>query len=183
MKTPFFLITITLTYFATVGVSSTSYAFSPRSSGFSSSALYPFALAYEGHEHAPAGSGMQMSEEEEHEHSMLEIPTGQLLPTVSLISYPDPQRGWNLEIQVTNFKFAPENINQPSIPTEGHAHLYVDGKKITRLYSNWYYLENLAPGKHEITVSLNTNGHETLMHDGKPIQATIALEVPMPTAK
>lgn len=36
------------------------------------------------------------------------------------------------------------------------AHLSVDGTKITRLYGNWYYLESLPAGRHEITVSLNT---------------------------
>ncbi|NJR67029.1 MAG: hypothetical protein HC772_19685 [Leptolyngbyaceae cyanobacterium CRU_2_3] len=100
-----------------------------------------------------------------------------------MIAHPDPRRGWNLEVQVTNFKFAPEHISQASIPTEGHAHLYVNGEKMTRIYGNWYYLDGLAPGTHEITVSLNANGHETLMHNGEPIQSTVTVEVPMPSAQ
>lgn len=121
-----------------------------------------------GHEHS-----------NEHEHGAIEIPISQPVPTVNLIAHPDSRQGWNLEMQVTNFQLAPEHVNQPSTTTsEGHAHLYVDGVKITRLYSNWYYLESLPPGKHEVTVGLNANGHEALMHNGRPIQATVMIEVP-----
>ena len=35
---------------------------------------------------------------------------------------------------------------------EGHTHLYIDGEKITRVYSNWYYLGKLEPGEHTIRV-------------------------------
>lgn len=87
------------------------------------------------------------------------------------------RQGWNLEVQVSNFTFAPSQVNQASIPTEGHAHLYIDGVKITRLYASWYYLESLAPGTHAITVNLNANGHETLMHNGQPIAATASVGV------
>lgn len=115
---------------------------------------------------------------EDHAHGTLEIPPGQPVPTVNLVVHPDARRGWNLEVQLTNFAFAPERVNQISVPTEGHAHLYVDGSKIARLYGNWYYLESLPPGRHEITVSLNANGHEALTHNGQPIESTVAIDVP-----
>lgn len=73
-----------------------------------------------------------------------------------------------------------ENINKAAKPGEGHAHLQVNGKKITRLYSSWYYLENLQPGKNAIAISLNANSHETLAHNGKMIQDTEIVEVPAP---
>ncbi len=142
----------------------------------------PLHYAHEGHSHSePHGAGSahphsppspHHSGKNDHEHGMLEIPPGQPVPTVDLIIHPDARRGWNLEIQVTNFTFAPERVNQASNFQEGHGHLYVDGVKITRLYGNWYYLESLAPGTREITVSLNANGHEALMHNGQPIQVT-----------
>jgi hypothetical protein len=131
--------------------------------------------APEAHQHSqdPAHS------ENNHEHGSIEVPANQPMPTVNLVVHPDQRQGWNLEVQVTNFKFAPEQVNQATGTTaEGHAHLYIDGIKITRLYSNWYYLESLAPGSHEIAVSLNTNTHETLLHDGQPIQSTVVIDVP-----
>jgi hypothetical protein len=108
---------------------------------------------------------------------MMEIPVGQPLPTVRLTIHPDARQGWNLEVQTTNFRFAPESVNQVSTAIEGHAHLYINGVKITRLYGNWYYLESLAPGRHQITVRLNTNGHEMLMHDGQAIEDTATIEI------
>ncbi len=113
-------------------------------------------------------------------HKMMEIPEAQAIPSVNLIVHPDPMRGYNLEVQVTNFKFAPENVNTAARPGEGHAHLYVNGKKIARLYGNWYYLENLQPGKNKITVSLNANSHEVLARDRKIIQDTEIVQVPAP---
>lgn len=138
----------------------------------------PWRYAHPGHSHShgePHGSDHPHSPHhgaDDHEHGMLEIPPRQPVPTVELVIHPDARRGWNLEIKVTNFTFAPERVNQASNFQEGHGHLYIDGVKITRLYGNWYYLESLAPGTHEVTVSLNANGHEALMHNGRPIQAT-----------
>lgn len=130
------------------------------------------------HSHDSHGSGMPGGHEPPHgEHQMMAIPDGQPIPTVKLLVREDAMQGWNLELQVENFQFAPEHIAQPSIPTEGHAHLYVNGKKIARLYGNWYHLAELPPGVNEVTVSLNTNGHETLTFNGQPIQDTVTIEV------
>lgn len=110
-------------------------------------------------------------------HGKLEIPNGQPVPTVQLVVHPDAKRGWNLEVRVTHFRFAPERVNTTSSPTEGHAHLYIDGKKVTRLYGAWYYLEALPPGNHQLKVALNANGHEALFFQGKPIEATATIQV------
>lgn len=118
-----------------------------------------------------------MSPEESHKHKTLEIPVGQPVPSVNLIVHPDAMQGWNLEVKVSNFKFAPEKVNQESKATEGHAHLYINGKKLTRLYGSWYYLSSLEPGSNKITVTLNTNGHEDLVDKGKAIEATKIIQV------
>ncbi|WP_052128552.1 hypothetical protein [Neosynechococcus sphagnicola] len=134
---------------------------------------------------APAGvlfahesSGMSLDSDGTHAHQQLEIPPGQPVPTVQLIVHPDAIRGWNLEVKVTNFRFAPERVNAASIPTEGHVHLYIDGKKITRIYGSWFYLPSLEPGQHQIKVTLNANGHETLVHHHQPIETTVIIQVP-----
>lgn len=116
--------------------------------------------------------------EGKHAHGELKIPAGQPVPSVDLIVHEDQMQGWNLEVKVSNFKFAPEKVNQLSNLTEGHVHFYIDGEKITRIYSNWYYLNNLEPGKHEVTVSLNANSHEVLVQNDQPIEDTETIEVP-----
>jgi hypothetical protein len=144
-----------------------------------SEASMPQYGSLQAHEPAsPEPAHLEGSPEHNHEHSMVEVPADQPLPRVNLIAHPDAQQGWNLETQVTNFRFAPEKVNQAGALTEGHAHLYIDAVKVTRLYGNWYYLKELPPGSHQITVSLNTNQHETLAHNGQPIQATVVVESP-----
>lgn len=86
--------------------------------------------------------------------------------------------GWNLQLVTTNFEFAPEQINQASVTSAGHAHLYLNGEKITRLYSSWYHLPSLPSGSQTLTVTLNANGHEALVHDGQPILDTEVLQIP-----
>ena len=41
----------------------------------------------------------------------------------------------------------------------GHAHLYVDGRQVGRLYGRLHDIASLPPGPHEINVTLNTNDH------------------------
>lgn len=108
--------------------------------------------------------------EGEHHHGMVTIPEGQPVPRVDLMVYPDPVNGWNLELKLENFALAPERVNEENQPNEGHAHLFVNGKKMGRIYSNWYHLSELPQGDNEIKVSLNTNQHEFLMYQGKTIE-------------
>ncbi|MBE9190110.1 hypothetical protein IQ230_06985 [Gloeocapsopsis crepidinum LEGE 06123] len=109
---------------------------------------------------------------------IMEIPSRQAVPTVDLVVHKDTMKGYNLEVKVTNFKFAPERVNTVAVPGEGHGHIYVNNQKLTRLYSSWYYLENLQPGRNEITVSLNANNHMALAHNGKRISDTEVVNVP-----
>ena len=111
-------------------------------------------------------------------HGVLEIPAGQAVPKLNLSVEPDSVRGWNVNAAVENFAFAPERVNQASLTTEGHGHLFIDGEKMTRLYGSWYYIPALPAGEHEIRVELNANGHEILQSDGKPIAATVMVTVP-----
>jgi hypothetical protein len=130
------------------------------------------------HNHENASSDANARSSADPHHQMMEIPAGEPIPSVKLVVHPDAMRGYNLEVRATNFKFAPENVNKAAKPGEGHAHLYINGKKITRLYSSWYYIDNLKPGKNEIRVSLNANTHQALAHNGKIIEATQIVEVP-----
>lgn len=164
MKKRFWLASATLLFLAGFGVSLT-MARSPNAAAE--------ILAHEPHD--DSSSGMMSGT---HGHKKVEIPAGQAVPSVDLTVHPDAIKGVNLEVKLTNFRFAPEKVNQESKLTEGHAHLYVDGKKLTRLYSSWYYLADLQPGQHKITVSLNTNNHEDLVYQDKMIEDTKMFSVP-----
>ncbi len=79
--------------------------------------------------------------------------------------------GANVEILTEGFTFAPENVNGAHVAGEGHAHIYVDGVKVARVYTPWFYLKDLTPGDHEIRVTLNANSHEEYAVSGSNVQA------------
>ena len=62
-------------------------------------------------------------------HPKLELDEGALEPKVMIHASRDPQGGWNLHLMTENFTFTPENAGKEDIVGEGHAHLYVNGKK------------------------------------------------------
>jgi hypothetical protein len=128
---------------------------------------------------APVASpdAVKIAPKVEHHHSVA-IPKGQAVPKITLQITPDAMKGWNMNIQTENFIFAPERVGQSSKTTEGHAHFFLNGKKIARLYGPWAHIPSLPKGKNELKVSLNTNMHEDLTEQGKVIEATTIVEVP-----
>lgn len=110
-------------------------------------------------------------EMDHHNHEQLEVVNNSSIPSISTEIIKDPKSGWNLHIETDNFRFSPENASTEHIEGEGHAHLYINEQKITRIYSNWYYIEKLAPGKNEIKVTLNSNDHKELAINGSTIES------------
>jgi len=110
-----------------------------------------------------------------HGHTPVDVSDWPTTPSLTLTAYRDAMAGWNLHIEPVHFVFAPDQVNEANVVGKGHAHLYVNGKKITRLYASWYYLNNLHPGIHSVTVSLNANNHGPLVLHNQHISATIEL--------
>ncbi len=131
-------------------------------------------------DHGEMESGMEHGDAHSHHDKMLEIPAGRPVPELTVRVDPDPVRGWNLYVSTTNFEFAPEKINSESNPSEGHAHLYINGESAQRIYGNWTHLAELPPGEAELRVTLNANGHETLATQGNPIEETVTVDVDEP---
>ena len=129
------------------------------------------------HEHHHHDSSVEESTMDMHHHKTVMIEEGQPVPDIDLVVYPDSIKGWNLEIKLDNFQLTPQNVNNENQLNQGHAHLFINGEKVTRLYGNWYYLDNLAVGSNEIKVNLNTNRHESLMYQGKMIEDVEIVEV------
>jgi hypothetical protein len=102
-------------------------------------------------------------------------------PSVQLIVTEDPVGGFNVQIKTENFIWAPENASKMHVVGEGHAHIYLDGEKLGRVYSEWYHLNTkalaLAPGEHELTVDLNGNDHAPYAVQGNAVASTVRFEV------
>ncbi len=96
-------------------------------------------------------------------------------PVVNLQLFPLAGGGYNVRIQTLNFTFTPQNIDMDPVPGEGHAHLYVDGAKIARLYGEWYHLGALPVDAEVLTVALYANDHSPFTVDGLPVSDSLVL--------
>ena len=98
--------------------------------------------------------------------------------SVSVAAAVDAYGGVNVSISTDGWRWAPENVNAAHTPGEGHAHVYVDGVKINRVYGPYYHLAGLAPGERQIRVTLNANTHNGLLVDGELVAASTTVTVP-----
>ena len=114
----------------------------------------------------------------DHKHGTIDVSADTAIPRVDLVIHEDAMSGRNLEIVTENFRFAPEHASSDHVAGEGHAHLYVDGKKIARVYGRWFHLSDPAPGTHSIRVTLNSNSHQDFAVGGEVIEDIETLTVP-----
>ena len=122
----------------------------------------------------PAWAGAEETHKHDHmHHGKVETSGFDAIPSVSLEAIKDTASGWNLHLITENFTFTPENIDQETDKSEGHAHLYVDGEKISRIYGPWFHLTGLTPGEHSLRISLNANNHSEFVLNDEPIEAVV----------
>ena len=114
-----------------------------------------------------------------HNEGKYPVPDTAPAPTVKLFLEKDAKAGYNLHVETTNFIFTPENVNKENVMGEGHAHIFINGEKLGRLYGNWYHIKSLPQGNATVTVNLTANGHETYVVHGEEIADTIVVEVPL----
>lgn len=89
----------------------------------------------------------------------------------------DKMSGHNLFVRTKKFRWAPEHASGKHRKGEGHAHLMIDGKPVTRLYGPAFFLK-LDPGKHTVKVTLNGNDHAPYLRGGKEIADSAEVTVP-----
>lgn len=128
-------------------------------------------------EHLTTEEHASSDEHASHHENLIEVPGGVAAPTVALEVLEDPLGGYNAKITTTNFRFAPEHVSTENILGEGHAHIYVDGVKINRMYGPWYSLGNLPEGTHEVRVDLSTNDHGAYALNGEKISSSVTVVV------
>ena len=134
-----------------------------------------------------AGTGRPMPDNAVHDHSAHDHGQGSgpqemtettpPHPKLVLAMHPDGPQSRNLHIGVTGFAFAPEAVNGPHVPGQGHAHIYVNDIKIARAYGPWIQLSALPKGTHTVRVTLNANDHSQLATGGIPIEASTEITI------
>jgi hypothetical protein len=101
----------------------------------------------------------------------LELDKNLPTPTATITVEKDAKMGYNLRIETTDFTFTPQNANTDKSTkpqNEGHTHLYVNGVKVTRVYSEYYYMPaDMAKAGDEVYVTLNTDKHIDIVDSNK----------------
>ena len=98
--------------------------------------------------------------------------------SVNITAEVDDSGGVGVRVMTEGWLWTPENVDGEHVPGEGHAHIYVDGVKIDRVYGPRYYLEGLEPGERQVRVSLNTNSHNELTYGGNAVEAIALVTIP-----
>lgn len=93
----------------------------------------------------------------------------------------DGTTGFNLKLNANGFRFqTPVKAWQPKTPSHysGHAHLMVNGTKITRVYSEQFYFSksHLNEGLNSIKLILASDDHENWMFGEEQVQAVITVD-------
>ncbi|MFD5514000.1 hypothetical protein ACFWIB_40785 [Streptomyces sp. NPDC127051] len=109
-------------------------------------------------------------------HPLRQVPAD-AAPKLTLKVSKDSVSGWNLHLVTEAFIFAPEHAGGPVQANEGHAHVYVDGRKIARVYGPWFHVpaEAVPEGKHTLSASLTANDHTVWAVANKIITAEVEI--------
>ena len=108
---------------------------------------------------------------------LFEVPA-EAAPAAALEVEPAPGGGHLVRVEAERFRFAPSAADGAHVPGEGHAHLYVDGAQVARMYGPVYHLAELAPGRRTLTVVLATHDHRLYARDGEATRAERVVTVP-----
>ena len=87
------------------------------------------------------------------------------------------KNGAKLRLETNNFTFSRMDDDAAHVPNEGHAHVYLNGLKLGRLYSNTYQIGALSPGNYTLSVALNSNDHRPYVSDSGPVIGALIFEI------
>ncbi len=112
------------------------------------------------------------------QHPMVEVPDDLPIPSMIVRLYPDRMDGFNLFLETRDFEFTPEGVGTDPIANTGHAHLYVNGEKIARMYAPWHHLPStsLRDGLNRLEIEFSTNDHAIWSAAGRPIGADVLID-------
>jgi len=103
-------------------------------------------------------------------------------PKASLELQKDPTGGFNVHVVTSNFVWRPEQASKKHVSGEGHAHVYLDGRKIMRIYNEWFHLNtyqfSTRAGEQLLSIEFVGNDHAPYTVQGVPIGSEQIITVP-----
>lgn len=102
-------------------------------------------------------------------------------PQAELKITKDPTGGFNVRVKSKNFLWRPASASMEHVNGEGHAHVYLDGRKIMRIYDQWFHLNTYQfatrAGNQLVSIELVGNDHAPYTIHGLPIGAEQLIDV------
>jgi len=106
----------------------------------------------------------------------------QAAPTATLDIQKDPTGGFNVQVVTSNFAWRPEMASMKHVPGEGHAHVFLDGRKIMRIYNQWFHLNtyqfSTRAGEQLLSIEFVGNDHAPYTIAGLPVGTEQIVDVP-----
>ena len=106
----------------------------------------------------------------------------EVAPQATLEIRKDPTGGFNVHVVTSNFVWRPELASMKHVPGEGHAHVYLDGRKIMRIYNEWFHLNtyqfSTKSGEQLLSIEFVGNDHAPYTIEGLPVGAEEIVDVP-----
>ncbi|PJE78752.1 hypothetical protein CI610_02309 [invertebrate metagenome] len=116
-----------------------------------------------------------------HMEKQVSVPEHFQTPGIGLSWERDTISGWNLHLLLENFEIGSPYQQWPeeSKSLQGHGHLYINNKKIQRIYGKAVHIKQkwLSNGKNRIKVTFNTHHHALWMWKNKPLQAELWIDL------
>lgn len=112
------------------------------------------------------------------QHPLIEVPDGHPVPKMLVRIVPDRMDGFNVFLETRDFLFTPQHAGSEAVPNQGHAHLYINGRKVARMYSPWHHLPaaSLREGINRLEVEFSSNDHSVWSVAGQPVGADMLID-------
>lgn len=78
--------------------------------------------------------------------------------------------GFRVEVQFDGIELVSVPMGAPHVAGQGHAHVYLNGLKLQRLYTDEFSVGPLLAGDYVLRVALNSNAHTPYVKDGLAIE-------------
>ncbi|MEQ6204524.1 copper chaperone PCu(A)C [Sulfitobacter sp. HNIBRBA2951] len=90
---------------------------------------------------------------------------------------PPTEQGATVRLSTENFTFIRTKDDAAHTPNHGHAHVYLNGLKLGRLYEPMFELGALAAGDYTLSIALNSNDHRPYVRDGQSVSAALEFTI------
>ena len=140
---------------------------------------------------AQSAENNKMNMKMDHSHLPIATPSNGAKPALSLTLSKDTMSGYNLHLQVQHYTLMPPpsevvsmadlmsaTVDKQTGYVEGHAHLYINGIKIQRVYGLDVHLPEkyFKRGINSVSVTLNNHGHMYWTVSDKKVVSTLYLD-------